>query len=206
MVRIERSEDPGQNLNASYRIGDRVASGIEWTRGLFHVIKFIWSVLSSDCRFCWLYFVFDFFFFFLMCDELRLWNFCFHLSLCSCTNSPWVQSQLIPWCQVATWRLCLLPLTLNRPWTSDCPWQLPVQMADYIKVISGPQRCLSCFWVWLGFVSLFLFLSLFKKKKIILAVLGASCCVWAFSSCSGFPCCKALVLGIRASVVVVVQT
>ena len=41
---------------------ERVASGIEWTRGLFHVIKFIWSVLSSDCRFSWLYFVLDFFF------------------------------------------------------------------------------------------------------------------------------------------------
>ena len=40
---------------------ERVASGIEWTRGLFHVIKFIWSVLSSDCRFSWLYFVLDFF-------------------------------------------------------------------------------------------------------------------------------------------------
>ena len=115
-----------------------------------------------------------------MCDELRLWNFCFHLSLCSCINSPWVQSQLIPWCQVATWRLCLLPLTLNRPWTSDCPWQLPVQMADYIKVISGPQRCLSCFWVWLGFVSLFLFLSLFKKKKNYFG------CAGCFLLCVGF--------------------
>ena len=97
-----------------------------------------------------------------MCDELRLWNFCFHLSLCSCTNSPWVQSQLIPWCQVATWMLCLLPLTLNRIWTSDCPWQLPVQMADYIKVISGPQRCLSCSWVWLR-----LSLSLSFKKTYL---------------------------------------
>ena len=46
---MERSEDSGLKLEASDRIGEGVASGIERTRGMFHEIKFIWSVLGSDC-------------------------------------------------------------------------------------------------------------------------------------------------------------
>lgn len=38
---MERSEDAGLKLEASYRIAEEVASGLERTRGMFHEIKFI---------------------------------------------------------------------------------------------------------------------------------------------------------------------
>ena len=74
------------------------------------------------------------------------------------------------------------------------------------------------------FIYLFIYIYLFIFNKFIyvinlfLAVLGVRCCTWAFSSCgergllfvvvrglliaSGFSCCRAWALGMRASVVV----
>ena len=63
----------------------------------------------------------------------------------------------------------------------------------------------------------YLFIYFYKFIYLFLAVLGLSCCAWAFSSsgewglvccgarashCGGFSCCGARALGMRASVVV----
>ena len=68
----------------------------------------------------------------------------------------------------------------------------------YLKFFFTFKYAILCFTtLFLNFIYLFL------------AVLGLCCCAWAFSSCgkrashcSGFSCCRARALGMRASVVV----
>lgn len=157
-VRMERSEDARLKLEASYRIAEEAASGLERTRGMFHEIKFIWSVLDSDCWFRWLSLVLDC----LMYDDLGLWNFCFHLSFCPCTKPLWAQSQ--PHSLASNGNLDAVPYIFwpSRP-LNPTEAELPVVPACFL---SRWQITLSSFLVhrdvyfvlecWLGFVSLFL--------------------------------------------------
>ena len=129
-----------------------MAGGIGSPRRMFREINFIWSLLGSDCWFCQLSLVFDF----LMCDDLGIsdsfWvGFWFSSLILPLYKLPQPHPHL--WYQVASWMLC--PTSSHRKplyfanWTSSCPCLLPIQVATYIKPISGYS---SYFWACLDFV------------------------------------------------------